>query len=264
MKDDAHGLSYFVTKKVGKAIWDYRMIQDGDRILVAVSGGKDSLSLLRIMRERMKFVPIDYEIVACHVDMGFEWINKDVLIEHFEREGVRYVVTQPTDPLYKEGETFGCFWCSWTRRKRFYAMAKELGCSKIALGHHMDDITETLLMNLLFNGEICTMRPYQEMFEGEVALIRPLAYVEEQELARLAELLGLPVIKSQCPHAQTTKRRVAKGLIKEAEQHGKAVKKNIFRSLQRIRKEYLLGYENIPVTPRSRSGHTNFRIIEES
>jgi tRNA 2-thiocytidine biosynthesis protein TtcA len=251
MTDDTDGLSYFITKKVGKAIWDYRMIKDGDRILLAVSGGKDSLSLLRILRERMKFVPIKYEIIACHVDMGFEWVRKDSLVEHFEREGVQYVVTQPTDALYKEGKTFGCFWCSWARRKRFYAMAKELGCSKIALGHHMDDITETLLMNLFFNGEICTMRPYQEMFGGEVALIRPLAYVEEQELARLAAALELPVIKSLCPHAKTSKRRLAKGLIREAEQHGKAVKKNIFRSLQRIRPEYLLGYDNVPVSPRA-------------
>ncbi|HVN22448.1 MAG TPA: ATP-binding protein [Syntrophorhabdales bacterium] len=256
MKEDTKGLSYFVTKKVGKAIWDYRMIQDGDRILIAVSGGKDSLSLLRIMKERMKFVPIQYEIIACHVDMGFEWIRTDLLTRHFEDEGVRYVMTHPTDPLHKEGETFGCFWCSWTRRKRFYAVAKELGCSKIALGHHMDDITETLLLNLLFNGEICTMRPYQEMFGGEVALIRPLAYVEEQELVRLAERLDLPVIKSRCPHAKTSKRRLAKSLIQEAEQHSRAVKKNLFRSLQRVRKEYLLGYENIPVTPRSGRANT--------
>jgi tRNA 2-thiocytidine biosynthesis protein TtcA len=257
MKDDTNGLSYFVTKKVGKAIWDYRMVQDGDRILLAVSGGKDSLSLLRIMKERMKFVPIRYEIIACHVDMGFEWVRKDVLIEHFEKEGVKYVVTQPTDALYKEGETFGCFWCSWSRRKRFFALAKELSCSKIALGHHLDDITETLLMNLFFNGEICTMRPYQEMFGGKLALIRPLAYVEEQELARLAESLELPVIKSQCPYAKTSKRKLVKGMIQEAGRHSKNVKKNMFRSLQRVRPEYLLGYENIPVIPRAAKSSAN-------
>jgi tRNA 2-thiocytidine biosynthesis protein TtcA len=131
-------------------------------------------------------------------------------------------------------------------------LAKELGCSKIALGHHLDDITESLLMNLFFNGEICTMRPYQEMFGGKLALIRPLAYVEEQELVRLAESLELPVIKSQCPYAKVSKRRLAKGMIREAEQHNKNVKKNIVRSLQRVRPEYLLGYENVPVTPREK------------
>jgi tRNA 2-thiocytidine biosynthesis protein TtcA len=257
VKDETGGLSYFLSKKVGKAIWDYRMIQDGDRILLAVSGGKDSLSLLRILEERRKFVPIKYEIIACHVDMGFEWVKRDALVEHFEREGVKYVVTQPTDALNKEGETFGCFWCSWSRRKRFFAMAKELGCSKIALGHHMDDINETLLLNLLFNGEICTMRPYQEMFGGKLALIRPLAYVEETELVRLAERLELPVIKSRCPYQETSKRRLVKGMLKEAEQHNRNVKKNIFRSLQRVRPEYLLGYENIPVTPREKRTRTS-------
>jgi tRNA 2-thiocytidine biosynthesis protein TtcA len=259
MKKETNWLSRLVTKKVGRAIWDYRMIQDRDRILLAVSGGKDSLSLLRIMKERMKFVPINYEIIACHVDMGFEWVRKDILVEHFEKEGVRYVVTQPSNALSKEGETFGCFWCSWSRRKRFFAMAKELGCSKIALGHHMDDNTETLLLNLFFNGEICTMRPYQEMFGGKLALIRPLAYVEEQELVRLAESLELPVIKSQCPYAKTSKRRLAKGMIREAEQHNGNVKKNIFRSLQRVRPEYLLGYENVPVTPRATKPSMNLK-----
>jgi tRNA 2-thiocytidine biosynthesis protein TtcA len=252
MKNEINGLSYLVTKKVGKAIWDYRMINDGDRILLAVSGGKDSLSLLRIMKDRMKFVPISYKIIVCYVDMGFEWIRKDVLVEHFEKEGVEYVVTEPNDSWKKEGEAFGCFWCSWSRRKRFFALAEELECSKIALGHHMDDITETLLLNLLFNGEICTMRPYQEMFGGKLAIIRPLAYVEEMELGRLAEMLELPVIRSQCPYSETSKRRLVKGMISEATGHAKNVKKNIFRSLQRVRPEYLLGYENIPVTPRAK------------
>ena len=251
MSNETNGLSHFITKKVGKAMWDYRMLKDGDRILVAVSGGKDSLSMLRILRERTKFVPVRYELIACHVDMGFEWVNKDLLAEHFEREGVRHVIAKPNQPWRKEGEPFGCFWCSWTRRKRLFSLAKELGCTKIALGHHMDDITETLLLNLMFNGEICTMRPYQEMFRGELALIRPLAYVEERELVRLAERLELPVIKSQCPHAKTSKRKLVKQMIHEAGHHSRNIKKNIFRSLQRVRPEYLLGYENIPVDPRS-------------
>jgi tRNA 2-thiocytidine biosynthesis protein TtcA len=251
MKNETNGLSYFITKKVGKAIWDYRMIKDGDRILVAVSGGKDSLSMLRILKERTRFVPIKYELIACHVDMGFEWVKKDLLADHFEQEGVRHVVAEPNPGWRKEGEPFGCFWCSWNRRKALYAMAKKLGCSKIALGHHMDDIAETLLLNLLFNGEICTMRPYQEMFKGEIAFIRPLAYVEERELVRLADRLELPVIKSRCPYSETSKRRLVKEMIKEAGQHNRNTKKNIFRSLQRVRPEYLLGYENLPVTPRA-------------
>ena len=252
MKDETTGISYFVTKKVGKAIWDYKMIRDGDRILLAVSGGKDSLSLLRILMERAKFVPIKYELIACHVDMGFEWVNKEQLVEHFEELGVPYIIAGPGEAQKKkDGEPFGCFWCSWTRRKALFATAKKAGCSKLAFGHHMDDVIETLMMNIFFNGEICTMRPYQEMFRGEMAIIRPLAYLEERELERLARRLDLPVIKSRCPHSETSKRKLVKGMIEEAVRHSRNAKKNLFRSLQRVRPEYLLGYENIPVIPRA-------------
>lgn len=231
--------SRLFTKKVGKATWDYKMLKEGDRVLLAVSGGKDSLTLLRIMRERLEFVPIDYEIIACHVDMGFDWVDTDALKAHFEQEGVKYVVAKPQKD-WKKGEDFTCFWCSWNRRKVLFNLMREMGCSKLALGHHMDDIVETMLLNLFFNGEVGTMKPYQEMFGGEFAIIRPLAYVQEKELARLAARLDLPVIKSQCQNAGHSKRRLVKGIIAEMERHNKNVKKNIFRSLQRVREEYLL------------------------
>ena len=145
-----------------------------------MSGGKDSLTLLRIMRERLRFVPIEYEIVACHVDMGFDWVDTDLLKKHFEEEGVPYVIAKPGGG-WEPHDRFTCFWCSWNRRKVFFSLMAETGCSKLALGHHMDDIVETVLLNLLFNGEIGTMKPYQEMFGGEFAIIRPLAYVQEKE-----------------------------------------------------------------------------------
>ena len=236
---NVNGLSYFIIKKVGKAIWDYRMLKEGDKVLIAVSGGKDSLSLSRIMNERTKFVPIDYEIIACYVDMGFEWVNKDILAEHFKNESIPFVIA-PAPEGWKEKDPFDCFWCSWNRRKALFRLARETGSTKIAFAHHMDDIVETMLLNLLFQGEICTMRPYQEMFEGELAIIRPLAYVEEKEIARLAKLLELPVIASECPNGKTSKRSLVKGVIADFAKHNKNVKKNIFRSLQRVRKEYLL------------------------
>lgn len=240
MKEGLNDKAYFISKRIGKAIWDYRLIKDGDRILLAVSGGKDSLSLLTILLDRMRFVPIRYEVIACVVDMGFEWVNLHLLIDYFEKNSIRYVIAKPPDSWRKDGEEFSCFWCSWSRRKALFKTARELGCTKLALGHHLDDITETLLLNLLFNGEISTMRPYQEMFKGKLAIIRPLAYVEERELADVARSLELPVVKSACPHAETSKRRLVKGIISEVSKHNRNVKKNIFRSLQRIRQEYLL------------------------
>ena len=144
-----------------------------------------------------------------------------------------------------EEEKFGCFWCSWNRRKALFNLAHEIGCTKIAFAHHLDDIVETMLLNLFFQGEIGTMKPYQEMFDGELAIIRPLAYVEEKEILRLATKLDLPVIFSECPYSQTSKRKLLKGILEELKKHNKNVKKNIFRSLQRVREEYLLDIPDI-------------------
>jgi tRNA 2-thiocytidine biosynthesis protein TtcA len=234
------GPLYFTTKKVGKAIWDYRMLKEGDKVMIAVSGGKDSLTLLKIMKERTKFVPIHYEIVACFVDMGFKWVNREALTDYFKAESVPYIIAAPPADWKGENAEFGCFWCSWCRRKALFGLAHEIGSTKIAFAHHMDDIIETMLLNLFFQGEIGTMQPYQDMFDGELAIIRPLAYVEERELLRLATLLNLPVTASGCPRGKTSKRALVKGMVEELKKHNRNVKKNIFRSLQRVRTEYLL------------------------
>ena len=235
-----NGHYYFTSKKVGNAIWDYRMLREGDKVLVAVSGGKDSLSLVKIMKDRTKFVPINYDVVACFVDMGFKWVTKDILIRYFEEESIPFVIANPPEAWKGDEESFGCFWCSWNRRKALFDTAHDLRCTKIAFAHHMDDIIETMLLNLFFQGEIGTMQPYQDMFEGELAIIRPLAYVEEKELLKLSQQMNLPVIASECPHGKTSKRQLLKGMISELKKHNRNVKKNIFRSLQRIREGYLL------------------------
>ena len=235
------GPFYFVTKKTGKAIWDYRMLADRDKVIVAVSGGKDSLCLLKIMQERLKFVPIDYELIACHVDMGFPWVKPDMLADYFDKEGLAYIITKPPENWKGKEEDLDCFWCSWNRRKALFDLAGDIGANKIAFAHHMDDIIETMLLNLFFQGEIGTMMPYQEMFEGELAIIRPLAYVEEKELTRLATILDLPVIASSCPRGDISKRSLVKGIVADLKKHNRNVKKNIFRSLTKIRKEYLPG-----------------------
>ena len=237
---NVQGPLYFAVKRTGRAIWDYKMLREGDRVILGVSGGKDSLSLLRIMKERLKFVPIKYELIACFVDMGFSWLDKDRLISHFEEEEISYRIVTPPGAWKGEKEKFGCFWCSWNRRKALFNLAREISATKIAFAHHMDDIIETILLNLFFQGEIGTMQPYQEMFEGELAIIRPLAYMEEKEIEDLTAFLELPVISSQCPHGDTSKRKFIKGIIATLESHNPNVKKNIFRSLSRIREDYLL------------------------
>jgi tRNA 2-thiocytidine biosynthesis protein TtcA len=231
-------LLFHVVKKAGKAIWDYNMIEENDRILVAVSGGKDSLSLLFVLRERQRYVPISFEVIACFVDMGFPWVDKDGLISFLEGISVPCVVARPPSGWQRD-EQLDCFWCSWNRRKALFYVAKEAQCGKIALAHHMDDIVETMLLNLFFQGEISTMRPYQEMFGGKIKIIRPFAYVEESQLSRLSERLKIPVFSAPCPNQVNSRRRLVKEIIAKIARINPNAKKNIFRSLKRVRERYL-------------------------
>lgn len=226
-----------ISKKAGRAICDYRMIQDKDRILVGISGGKDSLTLLKILWDRRKFVPVHYDIVAVHVDLGFSGQQIKQLEDFLNRSGYPFYITRKNIPLERG---LNCFWCSWNRRRVLFEEAKKQGCNKIALGHHKDDIIETILMNLFFEGEISAMGPRQELFKGELFIIRPLAYVEEHEIARFARLARLPVCSCDCPHAGKTQRGEMKKLIAHLEKTAPGVKTNIFRSMQRIKTDYLL------------------------
>jgi len=233
------GTEYFISKKVGKAIMDYKMIQEGDKILVAVSGGKDSLTMLQILKDRMSFVPIKYELLAVHVDMGYPCQHPKILAEYFKKMGVKYYIPKIDILKGKTRKDISCFWCSWNRRKALFETADKLGCTKVALGHHMDDVAETMLLNLFFHGEISSMSPKQELFKGKIFIIRPLAYVEEKLIEKFAKTLDFPHHKCACPNSFTSSRTKMTDLINIIEKICPDVRKNIFRSGQRIKKEYL-------------------------
>lgn len=234
-------LKYFFSKKVGKAIFDYKMIEDGDKILVAVSGGKDSLSLLNILQYRLKFSPIKYKLVAVHVDLGYKCIHPKILEGYFKDRGFDYrIVNVNILKNCKSRKEISCFWCSWNRRKALFEAAKELGCSKVALGHHKDDIAETILLNMLFNGEISGMNPKQLLFGGAVTIIRPLAYVEESEIVNFAKHEDFPAHKCVCPNSRNSKRNEMADVIKRLEKFCPQVRTNIFRSVKRIKEDYIL------------------------
>ena len=228
---------------MGKAIHRYGLIQDGDRILVGVSGGKDSLTLLHLLHERRKRVPIDYELIPIHIDPGFGSSRQELLREFFEARGLSYRIEQTQigrlahSPENRENP---CFLCSWERRKRIFQMAHRLNCNKIALGHHKDDIIETLLLNIFYSAEISTMLPVQTMFKGKMTLIRPLALIEERKIERFAREMGLPFGPSGCPISGKTKRKEIKELIAVLEKRNYRVKGNIFRSLSNIKLDYTL------------------------
>lgn len=235
------GLEVSISKKVGRAIADYDMIKDGDRILVAVSGGKDSLALFKILSQRRSFVPIQYDLLAIYVDLGYPCIREGALKEFLKKQGATLHIAKKK--ILKKGKSstkISCFWCSWNRRKVLFNAAQKYQCNRIALGHHKDDIVQTILMNLLFEGEISAMAPNQEMFKGKISIIRPLAYVEEKEIEELARLWDLPVSECVCPNSETSKRTEVKEFLNELQEICPGVKTNVFRSLQRIKKDYLL------------------------
>ncbi|MDD4980743.1 MAG: ATP-binding protein [Candidatus Omnitrophica bacterium] len=234
------GPEFYISKRVGRAIMDYQMLSEGDKIAVAVSGGKDSLTLLRLLVDRQKFVPIKYEVLAVHIDLGYPRSCARALTGYFKKIGVKYHI-EKVDILRKaRRKDINCFWCSWNRRKSLFEVADRFACSKVALGHHKDDIIETILMNLFFNGEISAMSPRQVLFKGKIVLIRPLAYVEEDMIKRFAGLENLPHETCVCPNSITSNRTRVANIIKGLRKVSPDVKTNIFRSIKRIKKDYLL------------------------
>jgi len=219
---------------MGKAIHRYGLIQEGDRILVGVSGGKDSLTLLHLLHERGKRVPIHYELMAVYIDLGFDSGRTEILKKFFETKGLPYYIEftdigrRANSPENRENP---CFLCSWERRKCLFHLAHRFKCNKIALGHHQDDIIETLLLNIFYSAEISTMVPLQALFKGKITLIRPLALLEEKKIERFAREMGLP---------GKTKRKVVKDLIEALSKKNRRVKGNIFSALSNIKLDYML------------------------
>lgn len=234
------GLEFYISKRVGKAITDYKMLADGDKIAVAVSGGKDSLTLLRVLNDRKSFVPIKYELMAVHIDMGYPCHHPKILSEYFKKQGIGYHIEKIDILKGKSRNDISCFWCSWNRRKALFEVADRFKCTKVALGHHKDDIIETILMNMFFHGEISAMSPRQELFKGKIVVIRPLAYVDEDMIVKFSKTSDFPHHKCACPNSLTSNRTKITEIIKDLKKICPDVKTNIFRSVKRIKKDYLL------------------------
>jgi tRNA 2-thiocytidine biosynthesis protein TtcA len=226
---------------MGKAIHRYGMIQDGDRILVGVSGGKDSLALLHLLHERRKRVPTDYTLIPVHIDLGFGLSRHEPLREFFEARGLSYHFEQTHIGKLahsRENRENPCFLCSLQRRKLIFQLADRFSCNKIAFGHHKDDIIETFLLNIFYSARIGTMLPTQTIFRGKMTLIRPLALIEEKKIERFAREMDLPFGPGGCPSSGKTKRSEIKELLAALERKNKRVKGNIFRSLSNINLDY--------------------------
>jgi len=230
----------YISTRIGRAIADHKLIEDKDKILVAVSGGKDSMALLTLLNERRKWAPVTYELIAMHVQSDFHCagcVHTKTLKKFFEERKIRHHFAKIR--IVDKEKGVSCFWCSWNRRKALFLAAEELGCNKIAFGHHRDDIVETLLLNMLYQGEFAAMNPRQELFKGKITLIRPLCYVNEDALRKFAKESGFPSQMCKCPNSKTSKRRVVKEFLNEVEKDCDHVKQNVFNSMSRVNKEYL-------------------------
>jgi len=226
---------------MGKAIQGHQMVRDGDHILVAVSG-KDSMSLLWMLRERLNRIPISYDITAAHVDPGFGKDSARQMEDFFSAHGFDYkIIESRIGPKAHgpENRENPCFLCSRLRRKLLFEMAAELGCGQIAFGHHKDDVIETFFLNIFYGASISTMMPVQELFKGELTIIRPFYLVDESLIHRYAESMSWPRIELGCPTEGSSKREELKTMLAALFRSNKKIKGNIFHALHNANPEYL-------------------------
>lgn len=235
-----------INKLAGQAIHKYGLLEEGDRILVAVSGGADSLLMLNLLHQWTVKAPISFRLFPVHLDMGFGGTDTwHVLENHFRKLDLPYYLEETDFGPYahstlNRGKS-PCFICSLNRRKRLFQLTRVMGCNKIALGHNLDDLIETLFINMCYSGEMSTMLPKQEMFKGLITIIRPMALVGKEKIEKTTCLMGLPVCENPCPSAGKTRRQDIRQLLEQIYSMNRKIKGNIRKALFNIRPEYLPG-----------------------
>jgi tRNA(Ile)-lysidine synthetase-like protein len=221
--------------KLTKAIQDFSLIDNGDKILVGISGGKDSMALLDMLYNRKKALKINYEVEAVHIQLKNIPYHTDhqYLKEFCKEREIKFKLISSEKEIIKEGKQ-PCFYCAWNRRKLLFEYAKENNFDKIALGHHKDDAVETLLMNMVYHGEISSFPVKIEMFNGAFALIRPLIYLSDKELSKYVQWINYKPLPYDCPFAKDNKRESFRKLIAQLKEINPSAVDNIFNSMQNI------------------------------
>ena len=221
---------------VRRAVDDYGMIEEGDKIAVGVSGGKDSLAMLEGLSELRRFYPKKFTLAAVTIDMGFDGVDFSDVAEFCSRRGIEYKIV-PTD-IYKiifevRKEPNPCSLCARMRRGAIHDAAKELGCNKIALGHHYDDVVETFMLNLFYEGRIGCFSPVTYLSRKDITLIRPMLYMPEKTIKEFTKKVTLPIVETPCPADKNSERANMKALLAGLERDSKGLKTRIFGAIAR-------------------------------
>ena len=242
---EANKLKRRLRRQVGQAIADYGMIEEGDRVMVCVSGGKDSYALLEILRALREKSPAAFDLVAVNLDQKQPGFPADVLPRYLRQRGIPYrIAEQDTYSVVKRlipaGATM-CSLCSRLRRGVLYRVAGELGATKIALGHHRDDLLATFFLNLFFGGKMKTMPPKLVSDNGKHVVIRPLAYVRERDLARFSEVMAFPLIPcTLCGSQENLQRRQVTLMLRDWERRFPGRVESIYNALGRVEATHLM------------------------
>jgi tRNA 2-thiocytidine biosynthesis protein TtcA len=241
-----NGLYRRIKKLTGQAVGDFNLIEEGDRIAVGVSGGKDSYSLLHILESLRRRAPVKYDLVAVNVDSGFPGYRREVVEEHLQEYGFAYRMESTEayriiEEKRRPGSSY-CSFCARLRRGVLYTVARELGCNKIALGHHLDDFIETLLLNQFYVGTLAAMSPKLLADNGEQTVIRPFVYVEEKDIIAFCRENGFPVICCACPVCGVVdqKRKRMKRLIGELAAENPHLKRSMIGALGNVHPRHLM------------------------
>jgi len=241
-----------LNRKIKKTVWnainEYNMIEDGDKLMICLSGGKDSYTMLDIMMQIQKASVFNFDIVAVNLDQKQPGFPEEVLPNYLTNVGVDFkIIEEDTYSIVKEKTPVGkttCSLCSRLRRGNLYTAAENLGCNKIMLGHHRDDIIETFFLNLFFAGKIETMPPKYETNDGRFVVLRPLAYVKEKDIIRLAEIRNYPIIPCNlCGSQPNMQRQLTKAMLSKWEEKYPGRNEIMFTAMKNISPTHMLDHD---------------------